>query len=144
MVGDYDWFSPEAIREYFRQLHSRIECFDKPQIQQLLYSSQMYFETAANNFKLIDDNTTSVIVNWGKIVVSLVNKLQAEGCSYHLMKQLSQYSVNIRNRDLKILQDLKAIEEVSENIFFIRDPKFYDEKTGLTVVNNWLEESLII
>lgn len=144
MVGDYDWFSPEAIREYFRQLHSRIECFDKPQIQQLLYSSQMYFETAANKFKLIDDNTTSVIVNWGKIVVSLVNKLQAEGCSYHLMKQLSQYSVNIRNRDLKILQDLKAIEEVSENIFFIRDPKFYDEKTGLTVVNNWLEESLII
>jgi CRISPR-associated endonuclease/helicase Cas3 len=104
----------------------------------------MCFETAANKFKLIDDNTTSVIVNWGKIVVSLVNKLQAEGCSYHLMKQLSQYSVNIRNRDLKILQDLKAIEEVSENIFFIRDPKFYDEKTGLTVVNNWLEESLII
>ena len=29
MGGDFDWFSPVAMEEYFRQLHSRIQSFDK-------------------------------------------------------------------------------------------------------------------
>lgn len=143
MGKSHDWFSPEAMKEYFKQLYCRIKDFDKADIKSLLYKSEMQFETAATEFKLIDDNTTSVIVNW-EDSMSLVEKLLNEGISYSLMKALSQFSVNIRETDRKKLNEAGAIEEILENIFVIRNSSFYDEKVGLVVNNHWLEESLIV
>lgn len=143
MGKEYDWFSPEAMEAYFRQLYSRVDSFDKANIKDLLYKPEMQFETAASEFQLIDDNTTSVVVNW-KNSMDLVEKLVKEGVSYSLMKALSQYSVNVRNNDLKKLTDAGAIEEVLEGIYVVRDPKFYDKEIGLVTGNHWLEESLIV
>ena len=142
MVGDYDWFSPEAMREYFKQLHSRMETFDKAHIDELLYQRSMQFETAANKFHLIDDNTTSVIVNW-KDSALLVDDLCSKGFSYSLMKELAQYSVNVRDRDLKKLYEAGAVEELLEGVLFVRDTGFYDDNNGLNTENHWLEEPLI-
>ena len=142
MAGDHDWFSPEAMIEYFKQLHSRMETFDKAQINQLLYQRSMQFETAANDFHLIDENTTSIIVNW-KDSALLVDELCSEGFSYSLMKKLAQYSVNVRDRDLKKLYEAGAVEELLEGVLFIRDTSFYDDNIGLNTENHWLEESLI-
>jgi CRISPR-associated endonuclease/helicase Cas3 len=142
MVGEYDWFSPDAMRKYFKQLHSRIETFDKPRIYELLYQKNMQFETAANEFHLIDDNTTSVIVNWEDSAI-LVDKLCSEAFSYSLMKKLAQYSINVRERDLKKLSEAGAIEELLEGVLFIRDTGFYDDHIGLNTENHWLEEPLI-
>lgn len=146
MVGDYDWFSSKAMTEYFRQLHAQIDNFDKPKIEELLYTpKEMQFEEAANNFQLIDDSTTSIVVNWEKKnVQSLIEHLQSEGFSYSLMKEITQYSVNVRNKDLKILLEAGVIEEIKEGVLFVRDTDFYDEKIGLTTGNHWLEESLIV
>lgn len=143
MVGEYDWFSPAAMREYYKQLYSRIGDFDKAQVKELLYKHEMQFEKACNNFHLINDNTTSVIVNWNDSAI-LVEQLRREGFSYSLMKSLAQYSVNIRNQDLKILNDAGVIEEVLEGVLFIRDTRFYNASIGLNTENYWLEESLII
>lgn len=105
----------------------------------------MQFEEAANKFQLIDDSTTSIVVNWEKKNVhSLVEHLQSDGFTYSLMKEIAQYSVNVRNHDFKELKDTGAIKEVVEGIFFIQDTKFYDEKIGLVMENHWLEESLIV
>lgn len=143
MVGEYDWFSPAAMREYYKQLYSRIGDFDKAQVKELLYKHEMQFEKACNNFYLINDNTTSVIVNWNDSAI-LVEQLRREGFSYSLMKSLAQYSVNIRNQDLKSLNDAGVIEEVLEGVLFIRDSRFYNASIGLNTENYWLEESLII
>jgi CRISPR-associated endonuclease/helicase Cas3 len=64
MVGRYDWFAPETMTAYFKQLHCRIANFDKQQIQELLYKPACEFEEAANRFHLIDDQTILVLVNW--------------------------------------------------------------------------------
>lgn len=143
MGKDHDWFSPEAMEAYFRQLYSRVDNFDKANIKELLYKKEMQFETAALAFQLIDDNTTSVIVNW-KSSMDLVERLKREGVTYTLMKALSQYSVNVRNNDLKKLMDAGAIEEVLEGIYVVSDPVFYDKEVGLVTDNHWLEESLIV
>ena len=143
MGKDHDWFSPEAMEAYFRQLYSRVDNFDKANIKELLYKKEMQFETAALAFQLIDDNTTSVIVNW-KSSMDLVERLKREGVTYTLMKALSQYSVNVRNNDLKKLMDAGAIEEVLEGIYVVSDPIFYDKEVGLVTDNHWLEESLIV
>ena len=143
MEQQHDWFAPEAMASYFRQLHSRIDNFDIKQMQLLLYKPECEFEEAAHRFRLIDDQTTSVIVNW-KDSMDMVSLLRKEGISYSLMKRLSQYSVNIRKHDFQLLQQAGAIEEILEGIYVISNPSFYDKEVGLITTNQWLEETLII
>lgn len=138
-----DWFAPEAMTSYFQQLHSRIDDFDNKQIQELLYKPECEFEEAARQFHLIDDQTTSVIVNWERSL-DLYQQLLSQGPSYSLMKKLSQYSVSIRKRDFQLLQSAGAIEEPFENTYAITNPNFYQADTGLSFDNQWLEETYII
>ena len=143
MGKNYDWFSPEAMKAYFKQLYSRTTTFDKANIKDLLYKPKLQFETAATEFKLIDDNTTSVIINW-KNSMELVEQLRREGPNYRLMKELAQFSVNVRNNDRKKLYEAGAVEELFEGIYVISDKGFYDNQVGLVLENHWLEESLIV
>lgn len=143
MGAGYDWFSPEAMVCYFRQLHSRTTSFDTAQMQEMLYKSECEFEEAANQFRLIDDQTISVIVNWNGSM-DLYNQISSQGPSYTLMKELAQYSVNIRKRDFQQLQSIGAIEEPFENIYAIINLNFYKKDTGLTLDNQWLEETYIL
>ena len=117
--------------------------FDNKQIKELLYKPECEFEEAAHQFHLIDDNTTTVIVNWNGSI-NLYQQLISQGPSYSLMKKLAQYSVSIRERDFKKLQNMGAIEEPFENIFAITNPNFYKEDTGLSFDNQWLEDTYII
>ena len=143
MGQQHDWFAPEAMTCYFQQLHSRIDNFDIKHIQELLYKPECEFEEAARHFRLIDDQTTSVIINWNGSI-DLYQQLLSEGPSYSLMKKLAQYCVNIRERDFRKLQSIGAVEEPFENIYAITNPYFYKADTGLSIDNQWLEETYII
>ena len=143
MVGRYDWFAPETMTAYFKQLHCRIDNFDKQQIQELLYKPACEFEEAANRFHLIDDQSTSILINWHDSM-NLYQRLLSEGPSYQLMKQMAQYSVNIRKRDFDKLKKMEVIEEPFESIYVIANPAFYHDDTGLSIENHWLEETYII
>lgn len=143
MGKQHDWFSPEAMICYFKQLHARIGSFDEKQIQKLLYKPECEFEEAAHQFHLIDDQAVSVIINWNESI-DFYQQLITQGPSYSLMKKLAQYSVNIRERDFNKLQSIGAIDEPFENIYVITNPCFYQSDTGLTINNQWLEETYII
>ena len=143
MGEQHDWFSPEAMTNYFHQLHCRIDNFDKEQMQSLLYKPECEFEEAAKRFHLIDDQTKSVIINWGGSM-KLYRQFLSQGPTYSLMKKLAQFSVNVRERDFKKLQDMGAIEEPFENIYAITNPAFYKADTGLSMDNQWIEETYII
>ena len=143
MGPDHDWFSPEAMNSYFKQLHSRVANFDIRQMDSLLYKPECEFEEAANKFSLIDDQSISVIINWGDSL-SLYQQLISEGPSYSLMKKLAQYSVGVRARDFEKLKDKGVVEEPFENIFAIIGSGFYSEDTGLLINNQWTEETFII
>ena len=62
---------------------------------------------------------------------------------FSLMKKLAQYSVNIRERDFRKLQSIGAVEEPFENTYAITNPNFYKADTGLSIDNQWLEETYI-
>lgn len=143
MGKNHDWFSPEAMTNYFQQLYSRIQSFDKKDMSYYLYKpEELMFEKAAQEFQLIDDSTISVIVNW-KDSLSLVEKLKTEGPSYTLMKRLSQYSVNLRNKDFETMKRCGIIEEVIEGIYVAKCKGQYSAEVGLLTDNQWLEEILI-
>lgn len=143
MAGQYDWFAPETMIAYFKQLHWRIDNFDKQQMQELLYKPACEFEEAANRFHLIDDQTMPVLVNWHDSI-NLYQRLLSEGPSYQLMKQMAQFSVNIRKHNFDKLKSIGAIEEPFENIYVITNPVFYHDDTGLSIENHWIEETYII
>lgn len=144
MDSQSDWFSSETMSNYYLQLYSRIQSFDKKDIKHYLYKyGELMFETAAQEFRLIDDETQSVIVNW-KGSLSLVDRLKSEGPTYHLIRQLSQFSVNLRKRDFDEMLSKGIIEEVVEGFYVAAGDGQYNDNLGLLTNNQWLEETYII
>ena len=144
MINVNDWFAPDTMTEYFRQLYSRKETFDKKDIKTLLYKpKEMCFAEAAKDFRLIEETGKTVYVNMDNSL-ELVERLKNDGITYSLMKQLSQYSVNIHERDFLKLWSYGAIEEVIEGIYVVNDRAQYDENIGLRLDNHWMNEIVII
>ena len=144
MVNVNDWFAPETMTEYFRQLYCRKETFDKKDLKTLLYKpTEMCFAEAAKEFKLIEETGKTVYVNMDDSL-ELVERLKNDGITYSLMKKLSQYSVNIHERDFLKLLSYGAIEEVIEGIYVVNDQAQYDENIGLRLDNHWMNEILTI
>ncbi|MDD4589430.1 MAG: CRISPR-associated helicase Cas3' [Parabacteroides sp.] len=140
---DSDWFDPKTMVNYFVQLYSRTLTFDKANIKDYLYKPLNFsFETAAKEFKLIEENSQSVIVNYGNSV-DLISKLQKEGPNYNLMKELGQYSVNVRDADFMLLKKFGLVETVIEDVYFVSEREQYSDDIGLTIGSHWLEEILI-
>ena len=144
MINVNDWFAPETMTEYFRQLYCRKETFDKKDIKTLLYKpAEMCFAEAAKKFRLIEETGKTVYVNMDDSL-ELIERLKSDGITYSLMKELSQYSVNIHERDFQKLNSYEAIEEVIEGIYVVKDRAQYDENIGLRLDNHWMNEILTI
>ena len=144
MINVNDWFAPETMTEYFRQLYCRKETFDKKDLKTLLYKpTEMCFAEATKEFRLIEETGKTVYVNMDDSL-ELVERLKNDGITYSLMKQLSQYSVNIHERDFLKLLSYGAIEEVIEGIYVVNDRAQYDENIGLRLDNHWMNEILTI
>ena len=139
-----DWFSPETMASYFRQLYNRTDSFDKKDMRHYLYDvKNMSFASAAKDFQLIEDNGRNVYIIW-KDSADLLRQLMEEGPSYPLMKRLSQYSVNIYQRDFESLCKMGVVTEKIEGIFIVDYSQQYDDYIGLRIDNKWANESLII
>ena len=101
------------------------------------------FETAAKEFRLIEDGSIPLIVVW-KNSLSLVEQLKQQGPSYTLMKQLAKYSVNVYQSDFKALCQSGAVKEVIEGIFVVDQKAQYDGQLGLLIENQWEDKLLLI
>lgn len=144
MKQDSDWFAPETMTNYFRQRYSREETFDKKGITDYLsHPTDIMFETAAKEFRLIEDGSIPLIVVW-KNSLRLVEQLKQQGPSYTLMKQLSKYSVNVYQSDFKALCQSGAVKEVIEGIFVVDQKAQYDGQLGLLIENQWEDKLLLV
>ena len=141
----HDWFAPETMTSYFKQLYCRKESFDKKDIRHYLNhpTNNLSFQTAAKEFQLIEDDGVNVVVCW-KNSMELVQQSLANGPSYMLMKKLSKYMVNINKTDFKILMDMGVVNEKKEGLFVVDYKQQYDEHVGLRIDNNWANENIII
>lgn len=144
MRGDKDWFSVEAMQEYFYQLYSRVENFDIKNITNLLYNPRnLLFEEAAKQFKLIDDNTTPVIVNY-EDSMRLIEILRNREYSYSVFKKLSQYSVNVRQHDFNNLYKEGLITTIDDKFYVLESPLQYNKDIGVSTENQIINETFIV
>lgn len=139
-----DWFAPDTMTSYFKQLYCRKNSFDVKDIKHYLYNpKKLCFATAAKEFQMIDDNGINVVICW-KNSIELVQQLIEIGPSYLLMKKLAKYMVNINKTDFNTLANMGVITEKKEGLFVVDYKQQYDERIGLLTDNNWANESIII
>ncbi len=138
-----DWFAPDVMTSYFKQLYCRKECFDVKNMKHYLYNpKEICFATAAKEFQMIEDNGINVVVCW-RNSFELIQQLLEKGPSYMLIRKLSKYVVNITKTDFKTLLDMGVISEKKEGLFVVDYKQQYDEHIGLCIDNNWANEVLI-
>lgn len=143
MGDNFNWFASDTMVEYFKQLYSCKETFDRKDISGLLGKySEICFESASNEFNLIENDGVDVIVNMDNSM-ELVNEAKVTGINYSLMKSLSQYTVTIHQKDFEKLKSFKFVEEFVEGLYVVSDKAQYKEDIGLCINNHWLEEILI-
>ena len=143
-----DKFSSDAMTEYFLSLYKNSNTFDKVNISTLVEKPDMQhpdslslqFETASDNFHLIDDDSIGIVVNYENSM-ELIEQLKITGPYYSLMKKLGQYTVSLRKRDFEKLEGV--YEEAVEGVYFIKESSQYDDKVGLLVENHIIDEILI-
>lgn len=139
---DLDWFSPDAMTAYFLKLYKGYTgTFDKVDLKKKIECPSYYlFKTVGEKFKLIDDNTRSVIVNYGDAEM-LVNQVKQKGVTYELMNALGQYTVNVSKSNFELLKDaFDKGERIPEGIFFLMNKGQYDNRTGVNLQNMYIED----
>lgn len=144
MINVSDWFAPVTMTEYFRRFYKETDTFDRNQMVNKLYDrKKIYFEKAAKAFHLIENKGKDVIVCWANSM-DLVQELLEKGPSYKLIKNLSQYCVNIYDQDFEALQQMGVIKEIYVGIYVVEHKIQYDDHIGLRTDNCWANSSIIV
>lgn len=139
---------PEVIAKYYRLYFKDIPDFDTEGIAQDLTEDpeDINFESAAERFKLIDDEGTfPVIVPYMEEGKALVRKTRNHEIltreDYHRMQE---YSVSLRQGDYSTLLSHGNIEQIpwgEDSISVLVDDECYDSVAGVVISNHWVEET---
>lgn len=139
---------PEVIAKYYRLYFKNIPDFDTEEIEKDLTEDpeDINFESAAERFKLIDDEGTfPVIVPYMEEGKALVRKIRNHEIltreDYHRMQE---YSVSLRQGDYSTLLSHGNIEQIPWGEDFISvlvDDNCYDSVAGVVISNHWIEET---
>jgi CRISPR-associated endonuclease/helicase Cas3 len=143
----------EAIREYFGKIYNLhdpgafdsqkiLACFEK---EPLLKAFD--FQTAAERFKLIENNTASVIIPFDEKAITLLYKLQNTEFPSTVARSLQPYTVNIYEPEYQALVNAGTIDIYQVHYAVLNQryfPEFYNKETGLTIPENQGGQAIFI
>ncbi len=134
------------MRRFFESYYSTLNSFDEKGIIRLLEKDvpRCQFTEAAEAFRLIDDADSQSILVPYEGGVQMIAQLQEERFlpDRAWLRRLQQYSVSIHSQHLNQMMHDGLIEQIS-GIYCLLDSRNYNESTGLTYKNHWLEEILL-
>lgn len=129
---DYSLFE-----RFFSELYWKTNSLDKNEIFSLLTrdsrSLEIFFRTASERFRIIDDSNQKTILVRYADGDKLVDDLKQNGPNRRLLRKLQRYSVNIYNYDFQKLLNKASIEEIQPNIFAQVSRFEYSDTCGLLV-----------
>ncbi len=94
---------------------------------------RVQFRSAANRFRLIDDNAIPVLVWHDENARTLIGKLRKAGPDRWLLRKLQRYSVNLPQFTHQRLADSGEIEEIASGIWAQVVDTLYDPELGLVL-----------
>lgn len=141
-MGMTDYLSPATLAEYFKRFYRKVNTTDKGGVIEDLYRETPQFESAARDFKMIDDNSLTVYVPY-RDNADLLNRLLKGDVNSDDFKRLQRFSVGLPVQRIDDLMPLGA-EQVGERTFILTNQASYNDDIGLDLENHWLEEDLIL
>ena len=139
LTGCDDPLNHRLFTKYFEELYWKANSLDKEDICQLLdphvndsQECSIYFRTASEKFRLIDQSTYGILVPYGE-GRRYIEELKTFGPNRALMRKLQRYVVNVYEHEFNQLLKRGAIVEVSPDIFALASDADYSEEVGLMV-----------
>ena len=124
-----------GIERYFEVLyHFRGESLDKKKILEEFKNKRYNFTTAAQNFKLIEENTSTVFISIEEEAEELLRQMKYQGYTKAGMRKAGQYCVQLYENDIEKLQGagmLRPVSEDMEDFFELVNKRQYTEEMGL-------------
>ncbi|MCX7842354.1 MAG: CRISPR-associated helicase Cas3' [Clostridia bacterium] len=136
-AGNQDPLDFDLYEKYFSELYWKANSLDKDNIIPLLskerYEGSIYFRTAAERFRIIDESIQkTIIVRYGESE-KLIDLLKTNGSERHLLRKLQRYTVNVYNQDFNKMLSRGSIEEIQTNVFALVSDIEYSKQIGLLV-----------
>ena len=133
-----DISSLEAIQEYFARLYGfKGSALDKKNILEEFRKGRFAFAKAGKEFKLIEQDTKTVLIPRDERGKRLAEELRFKGATKALIREAAQYCVNIYDNLFQKMYGAGMLVQVSEELkgefFVLRDCEDYSEETGLRV-----------
>lgn len=133
---------PQAIAAYFSELYQLTgDALDQrrvvPRFESGPANGQSYpFAQVAQDFRLIENDTRTVLIPRDGGSRALAEKLRSGQRSRKLMRQLGRFSVNIYPNHFSALHALGALEVLDESVAILTDPNRYQPHTGLELLTD--------
>jgi len=123
----------ESIYEMLELKTNRNTYYFEKENKQFPLSINYRFKTASKHFKVIDDNTKTIIVPFEKgenIITSLINNSSLK-YKISLLKKSQQYSVNIYEQIFNKLEEENAFIPCNIDGIYLLNKSFYDDVKGV-------------
>jgi CRISPR-associated endonuclease/helicase Cas3 len=132
--------SQAAIEAYFKSLYN-IQGRDAFDVKRILArfdkgtgELDFDFKSAAEEFKLIENNTVAVVIPYNEEAKKLLERAKYHPYPYTFARQLQTYTVSIYEKEFERLQSKGGIETLNDTYEVLTDmERYYDKKTGLVL-----------
>lgn len=127
--------SLEAINAYFEQLYYLQDphAFDARQIMACFTDSGLNFESVAQRFRFIEDNTIGVIIPFDEQAEQWIDELETAQYPRSILRKLQIYTVNIFEPEYDALASSGAIRTVATYYPVLTDLEYYHSETGIII-----------
>lgn len=141
VMQDYENLADlESITDYFSRLyHYRGSSLDKKNIMEEFHGMECNFAKVAKEFKLIEQDTKSIVVCKEKEAEELLYEIKLKGISKTKMRKIEQYCIQVydnrtENSLFAKLQNagmLRLVSEELQDFYELVDLEQYSEEYGL-------------
>ena len=138
----------EEIERYYKAFYNDVDCFDNKkdkEVSKRLWGEdndrceelRFDYETASEFFRYIEDQSTSIVVPYGKEGKAIVKKLQSNiPLTRQEYRQMNRLTVSLYEKDCLTLGSSISVSE--SGIAYLADDKLYSAETGIQIIDQTL------
>lgn len=147
-TANQDPLHHSLFEQYFSELYWKANSLDTKDIIKLLTPSPqecgVYFRTAAERFKLIDDSQQkTILVRYGE-GSKWIDLLRFQGPDQSLLRRLQRYTVNISKDNFNDMLRRRVIAEIQPGIFALTSEMDYSKEVGVLLGNDAYDAEILI
>ena len=102
-----------------------------------LKTRNISYKEIADSFKLIGNDTSTIYIIQDEKSKRLIERRINGEISRELIRELSQYSVNIYEQHMKSLYAAGDISMLNDGSFYLVNESLYNHETGLSLEADW-------